>query len=322
VSGFEGSYLGDAARISDAATLECKICWSPYDPALGDEARMVPPGTPFRLLPHDWRCPVCDAPKAQFMVSDDPGADLDGGVEAPRMAAAAGPSADEALRARLVSEPPKLVAEFREIWHAKMRDVPIVNRALHVEAVGFRGWQGRPVGVLVSPWFMNLILLPGPGEDWSGGVPGAKALIDFPSGTYEFIWNARGALGPYKACSLFSPMTEFASQLQATDCARAVMGALFDPANRAETDRAAEIRAAREADLRAEAEAGTASESAAGAKAETPASTAAGTAVGTAAAPKRAAPARDAAPSRRAVLTGGIAAPPAEMAPAPAPVAP
>lgn len=290
MSGFEGSYLGDAAKISDAATLECKICWSPYDPALGDEARMVPPGTPFRLLPHDWRCPVCDAPKAQFMVTDDPGAETAAVAEAPRMAAAAAPSADEALRARLVSEPPKLVAEFREIWHAKMRDVPIVNRALHVEAVGFRGWEGRPVGVLVSPWFMNLILLPAPGEDWSGGVPGAKELIDFPSGTYEFIWNARGALGPYKACSLFSPMTEFASQLQATDCAHAVMAALFDPANRAETDRSGEIRAARHAEARAAAEAAAA------------------------------APVRDGAPSRRAVLTGGLAAQtaaPAEAAPAP-----
>jgi [NiFe] hydrogenase assembly HybE family chaperone len=290
VSGFEGSYLGDAAKISDAATLECKICWTPYDPAAGDEARMVPPGTPFRLLPHDWRCPVCDAPKAQFMVTGDDGADVAFGADAPAPAGvAAAPSADAALRARLVSEPPKLVAEFREIWNAKMRDVPIVNRALHVEAVGFRAWEGRPVGVLVSPWFMNLILLPAPGEDWSGGVAGAKELIDFPSGTYEFIWNSRGALGPYKACSLFSPMTEFGSQLQATDCARAVMVGLFDPECRAETDRAAEIRAAREA------------EAAAAAAAEAAVS----------------GPPTDPAPSRRAVLTGGLAAPVPEAAAAP-----
>ena len=278
---FEGSFGGDAARVSDAAVLECKICWTPYDPALGDETRQVPPGTPFRALPFDWSCPVCSAPKAQFMVTDDV-ADAAPAIESA--VAEATPSAeavDPALRARLISEPPKLVAEFKEIWHAKMRDVPIVNRALHVEAVGFRGWQGRPVGVLVSPWFMNLILLPAPGEDWSGLTVGAKELIAFPSGLYEFIANSRGALGGYKACSLFSPMGEFASQLQATDTARAVMAALFDPANRAEDDRRHTIRAEREAALAAEAAAEASSE----------------------------APAQ---PSRRALLTGGLGGPAAE----------
>lgn len=280
---FEGSFGGDGARLSDAALLECKICWTPYDPALGDETRQIAPGTPFRALPFDWSCPVCSAPKAQFMVTDDAGA---APVEdAPEAAAcAAGEEAtDPALRARLISEPPKLVAEFREIWHAKMRDVPLVNRSLHVEAVGFRGWQGRPLGVLVSPWFMNLILLPAPGEDWSGLTVGTKELIGFPSGTYEFIHNTRGALGGYKACSLFSPMGEFSSQLQATDTARAVLAMLVDPAHRAEDDRRHTIRAEREAALAAEAEAEAAMHPA----------------------PQ---------PSRRALLTGGLGGTPAEQA--------
>jgi [NiFe] hydrogenase assembly HybE family chaperone len=170
-----------------------------------------------------------------------------------------------------------------------MRDVPLVNRALHVEAVGFRTWEGRPVGVLLSPWFMNLILLPAPGEDWSNLYIGEKELIAFPSGIYEFIHNRRGAVGGYKACALFSPMSDFGSQLQATDCARAVMQALFDPANAAETDQRETIRARREADLAAQA----ATE--AQGRAET-----------------AACPAPT--PSRRAVLTGGLSgeAPPAQ----------
>jgi hypothetical protein len=36
-------------------------------------------------------------------------------------------------------------------------------------------------------------------------------------------------VGGYKACSLFSPMSDFNSQVQAVDVARAVMAALFDP---------------------------------------------------------------------------------------------
>jgi len=235
MTGFEGSFLGDTAKISDQAILECKICWSTYDPAEGDEFRQVEAGTPFSQLPHDWSCPNCGAPKEQYMVLSDPGA------ETARDAA------------EIAEATKRLVADFSEVWHAKMRGMPIVNKALSVEAVGFRRHEGMLLGVLVSPWFMNLILLPD-GDDWSGLTPTTKEVIRFPSGNYEFLHNTREITGGYKACSLFSPMSEFASQKDACDVARAVMEALFDPAHRADTDRAADIRAAREADLAQQAE--------------------------------------------------------------------
>nr|MBP6737724.1 [NiFe]-hydrogenase assembly chaperone HybE [Paracoccaceae bacterium] len=140
-----------------------------------------------------------------------------------------------------------LEADFREIFNAKMRDVPMVNHALHVAAIGFQPWEGGFLGVLVAPWFMNLVLLPAEGRPVLGA--GEKEVIAFPSGEYEFLHNTREMVGPYLACSLFSPMGDFTSQLQAVDVARAVMAELFRSENRAETDRAAEIRAAREAEL-------------------------------------------------------------------------
>jgi [NiFe] hydrogenase assembly HybE family chaperone len=258
---FEGSYLGAADRIGPRAVMECKICWTPYDPAEGDDYRQIPAGTPFADLPDDWHCPGCDAPKAQFMVLEDP--------DAGRLSDLS----------RIADQTDRLVADFREIWNAKMRDVPLVNHALHVEAVGFRGHAGGALGVLVAPWFMNLILLPGPDDNWSALVPGAKEVIDFPSGAYEFIHNRREMVGAYKACSLFSPMADFSSQLQAVEVARAVMGALFDADNRDGTDRAAEIRASREA-----AQAGPVP-------------------------PGDETADIDPAPTRRALLTGGLAAP-------------
>ncbi|MBY5988974.1 [NiFe]-hydrogenase assembly chaperone HybE [Roseovarius atlanticus] len=256
MSRFEGSFLGAEDKISAQAVMECKICWTPYDPAEGDDYRQVEPGTPFLALPDDWSCPNCGAPKEQFMVLEDPGAE---------------PVADAA---RLDALTARLVAEFREIWHAKMRDVPMVNKLLSVEAVGFRMVDGRPLGVLVSPWFMNLVQLPGEGEDWSGLTPGTKELIAFPSGDYEFIHNTRDMIGGYKACSLFSPMGDFSTQLQAQEVARAIMVALFDEGHRAETDRAADIRAEREAALAPE---------------------------------ENDAPSLTDAPTRRAVISGGLA---------------
>ena len=253
MSGFEGSFLGAADKISPQAIMECKICWTPYDPAEGDDFRQVAPGTAFTDLPDDWSCPNCDAPKEQFMVLEDPGAE----------------ALAEAAAIRVVTD--RLVADFNEVWHSTMRGVPLVNKALSVEAVGFQRYEGLILGVLVSPWFMNLILLPD-GDDWSDLAPGTKEVIGFPSGNYEFIHNIREMTGGYKACSLFSPMGDFATQKAATDVARAVMAALFDPANRAETDRAADIRAQREAELTPEE------------------------------------PPVDQAPTRRAVITGGLTA--------------
>ncbi|MBV7380774.1 [NiFe]-hydrogenase assembly chaperone HybE [Maritimibacter dapengensis] len=238
MTGFEGSYLGAADKISPQAIMECKVCWTPYDPAEGDDFRQIEPGTAFVDLPEDWSCPNCSSPKDQFLVAEDPGSQS---------------AADIRLLDDLTA---KLVADFTEVWNGTMRDVPLVNAALRVQAVGWRIHEGRPLGVLMSPWFMNLVQLPGEDEDWSGLVAGDKETIAFPSGEYEFIHNRRDMIGGYKACSLFSPMGDFNTQAQAVEVAEAVMVELFKDENRAETDRAQDIRAARESEIAALEEAG------------------------------------------------------------------
>ena len=51
--------------------MECRICWTPYDPAQGDEVWQIPPGTPFAALPPHWTCPNCSAEKSGFLKLDD-----------------------------------------------------------------------------------------------------------------------------------------------------------------------------------------------------------------------------------------------------------
>lgn len=75
MSRFEGSYLGDAAKIGPMTRLECKICWYVYDPAGGDEVWQIPPGTPFTDLPAHWACPNCSGSREQFMVLADGASD-------------------------------------------------------------------------------------------------------------------------------------------------------------------------------------------------------------------------------------------------------
>ncbi len=44
----------------------CSVCRYVYDPAVGDPAGGIPPGTPFEKIPDDWICPVCRVAKKMF----------------------------------------------------------------------------------------------------------------------------------------------------------------------------------------------------------------------------------------------------------------
>ena len=45
----------------------CKKCEWVYDPEFGDIKGGIPANTAFEDLPADWVCPVCKAPKRQFV---------------------------------------------------------------------------------------------------------------------------------------------------------------------------------------------------------------------------------------------------------------
>jgi [NiFe] hydrogenase assembly HybE family chaperone len=109
----------------------------------------------------------------------------------------------------------------------RMRDLGFFNPALRVEAIGFAPWQAHWLGVMVTPWFINLMLLPREGPP--AVRPGAKRGHRFPAGDYEFIGGHDAVIGAYEICSLFSPVLEFADHETAREVARLALGALLDP---------------------------------------------------------------------------------------------
>jgi [NiFe] hydrogenase assembly HybE family chaperone len=113
----------------------------------------------------------------------------------------------------------------------RMQGLPVVHPRLHVQAVGFRRWEGYWLGVVVTPWCMNLTLTPGERERWQPLAAGVKRRLRFPAGDYEFIGAHDPAFGEYQICSLFSPMERFADQAAAALVARLALEALLDPAN-------------------------------------------------------------------------------------------
>lgn len=121
----------------------------------------------------------------------------------------------------------RLEAVFAEIQATRMADVPVLNGALQVEAVSFMASGESWLGVLITPWFMNLMLLPRTADAWPGLVTGQSVAHAFPSGVYDFVVGHEAALGRYQSCSLFSPMFEFPDQASARATAQAALAHLF-----------------------------------------------------------------------------------------------
>ena len=118
---------------------------------------------------------------------------------------------------------PRLVAAFARIERERMAGVPILNAALSVQAVDFARWQGHWLGALVTPWFLNLVLVPRQTEGWRSVVDGQRVFHRFGAGDFAFLGAAEPEVGEFQTCSLISPMAGFDDQRAACETARAAL---------------------------------------------------------------------------------------------------
>ena len=209
MSGLEAPFLGDAGKVTPETVMECGVCWWVYNPAEGDDVWQVAAGTAFAELPAHWRCPNCDAPQQKFMVlgnSDH--------LERPQRAAGLAEIDDATAQLTRAYE---CVADT-------MRSLPVYNDKLEVNVVGIRRCAHGMIAVASTPWSMNLLLLPPPGET---GREGSSRELAFPSGAYSFIAGHLEGVGVIETCSLFSPMNEFDDPEVVETVARHAIDALF-----------------------------------------------------------------------------------------------
>ncbi len=123
----------------------------------------------------------------------------------------------------------ELVRHFENIYLEHMQDLPIVNKRVQVEAVGFQDFDGHTLGVLITPWFMNLVLLPSD-DAWRDSSQGDTSTVEFPSGPIEFTISRDDVLGTYLTAVLFRSVSDMPDQETAREIALAVMKELFEPA--------------------------------------------------------------------------------------------
>jgi [NiFe] hydrogenase assembly HybE family chaperone len=115
---------------------------------------------------------------------------------------------------------------YRNIHREHMLGLPILNPDLEVEAVGFVPFRGLWLGVLVTPWFMNLMLLSGT-VNCPVLAEGESQSWQFPGGALKFYAGFEAETGYCQVCSMVSPMREFANQEQARAAAQAILNGLF-----------------------------------------------------------------------------------------------
>ena len=120
---------------------------------------------------------------------------------------------------------------FTSIGVSRMRGVPMQNPALRVQCVGFEAGQegnaGVLVGILITPWFMNLVRLPMM-RDAETDAPNVGSIARHSCGAecFDFIASHEPAIGAFEVCSLFSPMFEFATHTAAVETAEEILRSL------------------------------------------------------------------------------------------------
>lgn len=125
-----------------------------------------------------------------------------------------------------------LEALFRHIAATRMAGLPVLRPGFAVRALGFEPAAGGALGLLLTPWFMNLVWLPDDGA--AASTVGEIRVRRIGEHRFAFIGALEPGFGHYEACSLFSPMDGFADAAAAEATAREVLAELRRPAVRSD----------------------------------------------------------------------------------------
>jgi [NiFe] hydrogenase assembly HybE family chaperone len=121
---------------------------------------------------------------------------------------------------------PRLAALWQLVAH-RMADLPIYNPKLAVQTTEFRRHGPWSVGIVVTPWFMNVVAVP---DDPTLLPPSVATLtLALPAGEIEAIAADLDGFGRLAAASLFSPMDAFDDPAVTAATAQAALAALFQP---------------------------------------------------------------------------------------------
>ena len=118
---------------------------------------------------------------------------------------------------------------FERIGAERMAGLPLLNETLEVEVVGFLEWGGMHLGVLITPWCVNLMALPTTQGDWRPPEEGVWRHERFPGMELQLLGGREDEIGYYAFRSLLSPVTGYDDQQAVRAVAREVLKQLLQP---------------------------------------------------------------------------------------------
>jgi [NiFe] hydrogenase assembly HybE family chaperone len=138
----------------------------------------------------------------------------------PQVGAAAAPwSADPSAA---------LLRHFAEVARERMAGLDFLNPAVEVCVAECRCIAGDWLAALVTPWSIQLVLLPGGGTLWEDSAPGLRRRVALPAGELVFIGDAGEAgLPAYQYCPLIAPVVGIADTVAACAIARDALAAVL-----------------------------------------------------------------------------------------------
>ena len=114
-----------------------------------------------------------------------------------------------------------------ELYFAGQSERHPVNAALSCRAIGFARYRGDWLGVVITPWFVDLYLLSGGGELWGDIPSGQRRYVELPQGTVPFTAADDPQIGSYQYSPLISPVSSLPDMAAAMKLANDVLSGIF-----------------------------------------------------------------------------------------------
>lgn len=108
-------------------------------------------------------------------------------------------------------------------------EAPAFNPALSVEAIGFVRYRGDWLGVLVTPWRLDLLLIAGGGDLWGEIPAGQRRYLDLYGATLPFVAVDEPHLGSYQYSSLVDQVGRIPDMAAAREIARDALHSYLPP---------------------------------------------------------------------------------------------
>jgi len=140
------------------------------------------------------------------------------------------------LAQEIVKPVESLVARFEQIGRERIEGLPIYNPELQVEAIEFRECPNGLLGVLITPWFINVMLLPTNQTRWQDIELGTKHNLKLDNGEHEFVLGEDEGVGWYLFRAVISPTHCLKTQAAAQSAARQALYELLAPTEEQEPE--------------------------------------------------------------------------------------